>query len=676
MNSTLVRAALVLACLSAVVAPARADAPRMEDQPRYRIAIDGFVLTDVPVRRIAIEALDDEGRVDTSFNRKLDIQGIRLSERKPLKSDDRRIGVDGDVALPAFVDGVLALETDLAAGRKVYVDEPVIVVDRDGPRWESLEVPRTLRWFALVPPLLAIVLAVWLRNVLVALFAAIWSGAVILARGDFFTGFLETADTILVGEIVDAGHAKIILFTLFLGAMVGLMTASGGTHALVGSLARFARKREHGQLLTWALGLVVFFDDYANTLLLGSTMRPMTDRLKISREKLAFLVDSTAAPVAGLAIVSTWVGYEVGLIGDAYAKLFQGTGVEWDAYSTFLATIPYRFYPLLLIAFVLLIAYTGHDFGPMLRAETEALRRERPAEPAAASGATAPEPRRPLLRNAIVPLVVLLVLLLLGLWWTGREGFAQHNEQLIEQGKPPLAASVWSVVGQADSNRVLLLSSFVASLAAAAAAVSSRALALGQSLEAWTAGAKSMLPPIMILVLAWGVGTVCDGDHLNTAGVLIELSRGLLAPEWMPAIAFLLAAVISFATGSSFSTMGILMPLLIPLTYYLLLDANDAADPQHRLLLGTIGAVLAGSIFGDHCSPISDTTVLSSAASECDHLQHVATQLPYAMCVGAVSLLLGYVPAGFGYSPILMSCLALVALYVLVQFVGRPPGRR
>lgn len=668
--------AIAAVCIVAAASCARVEpgdeAPRLNDPPRYAIEVEGFVLTDVPVRRVVVRALDESGEVDRSVNRRIDVQGIRLSERKAAKSDERKVGVDVDAALPPFINGVLELETDLASGRKVYMTEPAIVVDQEGPRPGRLHVPRTLRWFSLVPPLVAIVLAVWLRNVLLALFAAIWSGTAILDRGDFFSGFVRAVNEILVGELTDPDHARVILFTLFLGAMVGLMTASGGTQALVAALARFARRREHGQLMTWALGLVIFFDDYANSLLLGSTMRPVTDRLKISRAKLAFLVDSTAAPVAGLAIVSTWVGFEVGLIRDAYAQVFDG-GAAWDAYSVFLGTIPYRFYPVLLIVFVWLIAYTGHDYGPMLRAEIAALAgddRSRSAGPAAGESPT--DPPRPLLRNALVPITVLVALLLAGLWWTGRANLAAANAELLAEGRPEIPATLWAVVGQADSYQVLLISSFTASLVAIASVVASRALTLYESVEAWTAGARSMVGAVIILVLAWGVGTICSAEHLNTAGVLIEVSRGFLAPQWMPAIAFLLAAAISFATGSSFSTMGILMPLLIPLSYYLLVDANHAADPQHQLMLATIGAVLAGSIFGDHCSPISDTTVLSSAAAECDHLTHVDTQFPYAATVAAVSLLLGYIPAGFSYSPILMSSIALFALYLIVQFIGRP----
>ena len=183
-----------------------------------------------------------------------------------------------------------------------------------------------------------------------------------------------------------------------------------------------------------------------------------------------------------------------------------------------------------------------------------------------------------------------------------------------------------------------------------------------------------MFYPLLILVLAWSVATICNPQHLNTAGFLVEIFDGKISVAWMPAIAFLMSAIVAFATGSSWSTMGLLMPLLISVTYYLLIDQNDA-DPAHHLMLGTIGAILSGSIFGDHCSPISDTTILSSAATRCNHLSHVATQLPYAMSVAGVALFLGYLPAGFGYSPIILMPMGLLVLYLLVQFLGRTPEK-
>jgi Na+/H+ antiporter NhaC len=673
------RGAIGLVAVAAILLPslARASlgdeaAPLLPDEPRYLVEVPEVVLTTVPVKWVRITRLNDHGERDADFQGRPLVEGVRLT-------------VGGqDTALPAFQDGLLELETNLAVGRRVYVSAGEIVVDPDSRGRGDQPVRRIAGWFSILPPILAIVLAVWLRNVLVALLAAIWAGALVLSYGNPLTATLSTLNDYLLGELVQPGdpdkaHMQIILFTTFLGALIGVMSHSGATTALVNRMSRFTQSREHGQLLTWAMGLIVFFDDYANTLLVGGTMRPVTDRLKISREKLAFLVDSTAAPIAGLAIISTWVGVEIGYIADTYADLtstYQDLDLQWDGYSIFLATIPYRFYPLHLIVFVLLIAYSGHDYGAMLRAEARASRGDviRPGsavpgiEDSDSAGSRA---NRLLVRNALIPLGTLLLLIVLGLWWTGASGLAAANQARAAAGSETIPTSLASVLQHSDSNQVLFVSSFLASLVAVLCAVTTGALSLHNAMEGWLDGGRSMFLALAILVLAWGVATVCNTGHLNTAGFLVESTQGLLSVRWMPALTFVLAAVVAFATGSSWSTMGLLMPLSISVTFSLLVQINEA-DPNHHLMLATIGAVLAGAIFGDHCSPISDTTVLSSAAAGCDHLDHVTTQLPYALSVGAVALLFGYVPAAFGYTPFVLLPIGLIVVYLLVQFVGRP----
>jgi len=667
-----------IALLSAVLLQAfGAMGEAAEMPPRFRVKLPNVVLTDVPVQFVRIEALRPDGKLDTTYNGRPLIAGVMLTVRDP------KSGKEVDTALGAFRDGVLELRTDLPQGRKVYVTDDEIVVDPDARDRTAVAVNRTNRWWSILPPVLAIVLAIWLRNVLLAMFAAVWSGALILLRGDVFAAFTATLETHLIGEIVardsdtgEYGHLLIILFTMFLGAMIGVMACSGGTAAIVHKMARFTRKREHGQVTAWAMGLIVFFDDYANTLLVGGTMRSVTDRLKISREKLAFIVDSTAAPVAGLAIISTWVGVEVGFIQSTFDQIYASSKTDFNAYSTFIATLPYRFYPLHLLLFVLLIAYTGRDFGPMRRAEIRAFRDgDVGATEAATSGpdsyAAGPGPRRELLRTALIPLIVLIVTIVAGLYVSGAEGLAARNAALRDAGNVEIPGTLWSLLQHARSNRVMFLSAFFASVTAVVAAVVFRCVSLGEAIEGWVAGARSMFAALIVLLFAWAIATVCDAGHLNTAGFLVELSAGRVSAAWVPTIAFLLSAVVSFATGSSFTTMGLLMPLFITMTHYLL--AGDAGpNPNDPLMLASIGAVLAGAIFGDHCSPISDTTVLSSAATGCDHLQHVATQMPYAMAVGAIALLLGYVPVGLGLSPLFMLPLGVLAVYAVVQFIGRP----
>ncbi|WP_417393467.1 Na+/H+ antiporter NhaC family protein [Gimesia sp.] len=643
------------------------DVPLQKEPARYEINAPDIAVIGIPVSQVTLRALKLDGTLDTEFSgHPKQIIGLEYWVR------------DVDTALPPFENGILELKTDLAQNQKVFITADTIVVDPDSRRTATTAVYRISRWLSLLPPIVAVILAIWFRNIILALLVSIWLGAVILSHGNLFLGFVHTLDTFVIHEIVEPGsssysHMMIILFTMFLGAMVGVMSAGGGTAALVNRLSRYATKREHSQLMTWFLGLVVFFDDYANSLLVGTSMRPFTDRMKVSREKLAFLVDSTAAPVSGIAIISTWVGVEIGYIADTYSSL----GISEDYYTTFLYSLPYRFYPLNLLAFVWLVAYLGNDYGPMLKAETRAIAYNqlvRPgrfniveAELGAENGELA---RRQLLRNALIPLSALLGLSMIGLWWTGTIEIERLNLEKLQQGKPLLEKSMSKVLEHASPNRVLLISSFLASIAAVASCSFTKALSLNECVEAWSAGAKSMFLAILILVLAWSVATVCDENHLNTAGVLVELLSGSLSPNWMPTITFLLAAAVSFATGSSWSTMGLLMPLSISLTYSLLVPLNEA-DPNHHLMLGTIGGVLAGAIFGDHCSPISDTTVLSSAASGSDHLDHVLTQMPYALTVAAVSVLFGYIPVGFGFQPYILLPVGLIVLFLILQFYGK-----
>mgnify|MGYP002623966976 FL=1 len=649
----------------AQVPPAERNPPPLP--PQFRILDPGVVISGVPVEKVVIEALNPDGELDTRFQDRAMIEGIILRQ------------ADKPVAIPPFQDGVLTLTTDFARQTKVFIDRDTITVHRlkQPDRTVVRSVVRIHGLLSLLPPLLAIGMAVWLRNVIVALFAGVWVGAVILARGNFYAGFVRTLDQYVLNQWPQPGdpphaHQLTLLFTMFLGAMIGVMSASGGTHALVASMSRFTRSRQRGQLMTWCLGMIVFFDDYANALLVGTTMRPVTDRLKISREKLAFLVDSTAAPIAGLALISTWVGFELGQIQDTYATLGLDSR---SVYEVFLYSIPFRFYAVHLIVFVGLMALIGHDYGPMLKAEIRAIVYDQPAAPGAAAANLEPLqtdlPDRPTSYNAIIPLVALVALVLLGLWFSGSRLLDAANAQAIAAGQPALEKTVWRVIALAESNRVLFFASFTASLIAVASAVVFKSLTLQHAIEAWLNGAKSMFLAIVILVMAWALADICQPGKLNTAGFLVEHTQHTLAVSWVPAVVFILAAVISLATGSSFTTMGLLMPLAITVTHSKLVLLNQS-DPSHHLMIASIGAVLAGAIFGDHCSPISDTTVLSSAATSCDHLDHVSTQIPYAVTVAGVSLLFGYVPIGFGYAflPALLPMGAIV-LYIIVQFYGR-----
>jgi Na+/H+ antiporter NhaC len=508
-------------------------------------------------------------------------------------------------------------------------------------------------WMSVLPPLFAIVLALLSRQVLLALVLGVWLGAFLVSDLSPLASFARLLDTYIVDAIADRGHASILVFSLLLGGMLGLMTQSGGTKGLASWAGRDPTSRRRGQLTAWLLGLLVFFDDYASSLLVGSAMRPVTDRLRISREKLAFLVDSTAAPVSSLALVSSWIAVEVGYIGDQLSQL----GIERDPYVTFIETIPFRFYPILMLLFVGWIGLRGRDFGPMLRAERRALEEglvsRAGAQPASEfHDESVPEdvPRRPM--NALIPVVVLVLVAAIGIYVDGRA-------KALSAGMAP---SLRAIVGEASSSSAILWATGAGCLAALALAVWSGGLTFGKSIEAWMSGMRSMLFAAVILVLAWSLSAVCR--DLDTAAFLIGSVGDWLAPVWIPGTVFVMAALVSFATGTSWGTMAILFPLAVPL-------AHQIAPGNETILLGTVSSILAGSVWGDHCSPISDTTVLSSMASSCDLMDHVRTQLPYALLIGAVSLLCAEVPVAAGwYGPwvgLLVGSAVMIAAFELLS---------
>ena len=509
-------------------------------------------------------------------------------------------------------------------------------------------------WLALLPPLLAIGLALVLREVIVALFAGVLVGATLAAGGNPLAGALRSVDTYAVGAVADSDHAAILVFSLLLGGMAGVVTRSGGAAGLAGWVTRRATDAKRGQLATWGLGLLIFFDDYANSLLVGASMRPITDRLRISREKLAFLVDATAAPVASLALVSSWVGVEVAYIGDE----LESAGVDLDAYVAFLRTLPYRFYPWLMLLFGLVLVLFGRDFGPMGAAERRArlegkLLRDgaRPASDFAESeGLDDSVPPRG--ANALVPVITVVLVVLVGMVLDGRA------KVLAEGG----ALTARALIGAASSTSALLWGSATGGFVAVA--LGRRTLGTRGALEAWLAGLRSMLLACVILALAWSRGALCR--ELGTAEVVIQTIGDGLAPGLLPALVFVVAALVSFATGTSWGTMAILFPLVVPL-------AAGLAPGDEAILLGGISSILAGSVWGDHCSPISDTTIMSSMASSCDHVDHVRTQLPYALTVGFVALVFGELGTGRGlYPPYVGLALGAVVIVLVVRFVGKP----
>lgn len=483
----------------------------------------------------------------------------------------------------------------------------------------------------LLPPVLAIALAFLTRNVLLALFCGVFSGTLLLAvQAHGVAGALPQAFLDLVrraqGAVADSWNAGILLQVFAIGGLIALMTRSGGLRAFAEKIARRATTPVGAQLTAWLLGFAVFFDDYANALIVGPAARPVTDRMRVSREKLAFIVDATSAPVAGMALISTWVAYELGLLHAAFTAIGSAT----PAWEVLVRTLPYRFYNIFILLFIPAAILMRREFGPMLAAE----RRCRETGEVLRPGARPLQAEEPEAKDAgggawlmLIPLLVLVVAAFAGFWY---DGHAKIMAGLVSLGlwrwrqKQPLADGI----------------------------------------TAWLSGARAMVLTAVVLVLAWSLSGVLK--ELGTAAWLARGLSGTLPPALLPALIFLLGAVISFATGTSYGTMGILMPLAVPLA-----QAVGKGDPE--LVILASGAVLSGAIFGDHCSPISDTTILSSTGTACDHMDHTRTQLPYALVVAGVALLYGFLPAGLGVSPWLILPAGAGVLLLILRLFGKRP---
>lgn len=530
-------------------------------------------------------------------------------------------------------------------------------------------------WWSLLPPILAIILAFLTKQVILSLFLGIWIGATILSGYNPALGFFKTLDDYIISAVADKDHAYIIIFSLCLAGLVGIMSRSGGTRGIVQKLMKYARTPRTGQVATALMGCIIFFDDYANTLIVGNTMRPLTDKLKISREKLSYIVDSTAAPVASLAVISTWIGYEVGLMADGFQKL----GIEMNAYLTFVKTVPFRFYSLFALMLVFLVGITRRDYGPMLTAERRAMTTGKvlsdTARPLAFKGSDHPgdefgledEPGE--WYNALLPIVFLVAAVLVGLVWSGKSNLLADADAASLVGISTFEY-VGKIFGAANSFAVLLVSSVLAGILAAVMVLWQRVLTLEKCVEAWLDGAKSMMLAVVILILAWSLSKVC-GD-MGTAETVAGLCQGRVPLALIPSLVFIIAAFIGFATGTSWGTMGILIPMVIQVVYSL--GQTHGTDPEalNQVLLASIGGVLAGSSFGDHCSPISDTTIMSSMASGADHIDHVRTQIPYALTAAGIAALIGYLPAGLGVSPLISIAVGTALLLFVIFIIGKP----
>jgi len=512
-------------------------------------------------------------------------------------------------------------------------------------------------WYSVAPPLTAVCLALATRRLLLSLALAVLLGGLLVTLPRQGVGQPQSwlqGLTTAAGFVIQAGsetdHAFILGSVVLMLGMIVLAIATGGFAGLAAGLARLARGRRSTQGATLLVGLILFFDDYANSVVIGSTMRPLTDQQRISRAKLAFLIDATAAPVAGLAIVSTWIGYEVGLFREVSQQFQLGR----DGFAMFLDAFGFRFYCWLMILFLLINSLMDRDFGPMAWVQRQAAAGRDPSR-------LPQEPTSPVTirRNpwaALAPLSVFVGGILVGLWLDGGGPVLLH-----EEGRQLWHLSYWREVlsGVTRSVQVIALAAVAALLTGVVSARLIARLHVRTILGCLGQGLRLALYPCMILLMAWALQRSCAALH--TGEFLAVTLRGNIAPFLFPVLLFILAAAISFATGTSWGTMAILIPTAIPVAFQI--------DQQTYGLITmmSLGAVLDGAIFGDHCSPISDTTILSATSSGCPLLLHTYTQLPYGLVVAGAAILLGYLPAALWQCPWIVSLLAGMLLFWVIH---------
>ena len=472
-------------------------------------------------------------------------------------------------------------------------------------------------FWALVPPVVAIVLALITKEAYSSLFIGVLVGAL------FQCGFapVDTLDTMLSQGFVSAieGNAGIFLFLVLLGIIVALVNASGGSAAFGRWAQRNIRTRVGASLATFVLGILIFIDDYFNCLTVGSVMRPVTDGHRISRPKLAYLIDATAAPVCMIAPVSSWAAAVSGVAADL------DTGVS--GIELFIQAIPYNFYSLLTFVFIISLAVMRFDYGPMQLCEQNA--REK-GELAAVQGSDDGEgnPKGRVV-DLIIPVVILFVLCTVGMIYVG--GFFGVDAW----GGTDCAGDFIGAFGNTDAFIGLPWGGLVSLVLIVVYLVARRVLTFKEAMACVPKGFIAMVPPITILTLAVSLKSMTSalGADVFVEGVMKGASNFLYA--MLPAVIFLVACVLAFASGTSWGTFGILIPIVV-----------SVFEPSSTLLTIGISACLAGAVCGDHCSPISDTTIMASAGAQCDHVTHVSTQLPYAVTVAAVSFVT-FILAGF-----------------------------
>ncbi|WP_157152144.1 Na+/H+ antiporter NhaC family protein [Brachyspira sp. SAP_772] len=520
--------------------------------------------------------------------------------------------------------------------------------------------------FGIIPPLLAIILALLTKEVIISLTVGILSGTLILAHGNIFTAITIFTDKV-AAMTGDSWNVRILLFCALLGAFVSMLSKTGATKAFGLWASKYLKTKKSVLIFTWFFGLIIFIDDYFNSLSVGTVMRPAFDEKKISRAKLAYILDSTAAPVCILAPISTWVVTVMSYIRDSEG--FES--LNMSEFIFFIKMIPYSVYPLLALAFVVLISLFFKDFGPMKRSEDDAANGKLfnedlygacPGNLETISGDSAKW------YDMVIAIVVLILACIAMFPITTYMGLV-GSDGIETLSQAFSSTTVTNAFIQTDASKALFYGAVISLMIMYIYYVARRLLTVRSAGNAIMEGIKSMVPALVVLALAWTIGNVIKSSPeeggLGLASFLSEVVKGGGFPLWiLPAIGYLLGCVIAFSTGTSWGTFAILIPIVIPIATGLANANGYTGDQLLNVLLISVGSLVSGAVFGDHCSPISDTTILSSTGSNCPLLEHVSTQLPYASLV-AIASFVGIIVGGITLNPLIALLTGFVIMCIM-----------
>ncbi len=495
-------------------------------------------------------------------------------------------------------------------------------------------------FWAVVPPLLTIVLAIATKEVLLSLFIGVYMGCLIIVSWQPLLA-LEKMMEIIVAKLTDPWNMQVLIIVILLGGMIGLLTRSGGSTAFGNLLGRKIHTKKGAQGTTWLLGILIFFDDYFNALTNGAIMRPISDKFGVSREKLSYIIDSTAVGICLVVPLSSWVAFITSLIADSFVT----AGIEQDPFQAFLYCIPYNFYAWLSIIMVLVVVYLALDYGPMAKAEKRTAETGRLCN-ATFSGGDSDEDDFSSIEQAKGKAIDLLAPVILLI--TGAIVFMLYTGGFFE------SFSVMEAVNNMDGMLALVYAVFITVIFSIVFYALRKLSSIKDSINAFVIGTKSMLFVVILLAFAWSIGGV--GDELDTAGYVAGLFVGNVPGFIIPLIIFVFSCLMTFSTGASWGTFAIMIPVAIPLA--VAMDVNVYA---------CIAAVIGGGGFGNHCSPLADTAILSSAGANIRHIDHINTQIPYSVTCACVACV-GFLMTGFMENPLLPMAIVL-ALFVAVVFV-------